>query len=216
MVGIYSQLLQARYGERLDETANQYVTYCVEGARRMDELIKDLLVYARATKAGEQCTELADLNAILEASLANLRGAIEESGADVTRGPLPALCVEEIRMQQVLQNLISNAIKYRKPGEPPRIGVSADLAGDEWVFLVEDNGIGIEGEHRERIFGAFHRLHKSASSGTGLGLAICQRIVQHYGGRIWVESEPGRGSRFFFTLPARLAAPSSARASGPV
>jgi two-component system, NtrC family, sensor kinase len=205
MVGSYSQLLQLEYGSDLDETGAQYLEYCVEGARRMNELIRDLLVYARATMAEDQCSTLIDLDNVLNTALANLRGAIDESRAEITCDSLPSLCVEEIRIQQLLQNLVGNAIKYRAPGRPPRIHVGAQQSGDEWRFCVQDNGIGIEPQHRERIFAAFKRLDKAGYSGTGLGLAICQRIVQHYGGKIWVESEPGDGSRFYFTLPARLA-----------
>jgi light-regulated signal transduction histidine kinase (bacteriophytochrome) len=207
MIGIYSQLLQRRYRDMLDANGAQYVDYCVEGAQRMDRLIHDLLEYARATQGGDPAVEPVDCNVVLEKALANLHGAIEESGAKIVRGHLPSLCIEEIRMQQLLQNLVGNAIKYRRPGEVPRVRIAAQQRDKEWLFLVEDNGIGIEPEQQQTVFGAFKRLHKGGYTGTGLGLAICQRIVEHYGGRIWVESASNGGSVFYFTFPSRLEAP---------
>jgi light-regulated signal transduction histidine kinase (bacteriophytochrome) len=204
MVGIYSQLLQARYSGALDHAANQYIQFCIDGAKRMDHLIKDLLVYASATHTGEDCKQPVDFNICLNNALANLQGAIEDSKAEILSDTLPALCVEEIRVQQLLQNLVSNAIKYRRPNATPQVRITAERRASEWVFAVRDNGIGIEPSQQARIFGAFKRLHNSEYSGTGLGLAICQRIVQHYDGRIWVESELDGGSSFFFTLPTRL------------
>jgi two-component system NtrC family sensor kinase len=205
MIGIYSQLLQTRYGDAMDATASQYVSFCVEGARRMDQLIKGLLDYARATqKSDAEAMDRVDLDLVLERALANLQGVLQETKAEIVRGSLPSLCIEEIRIQQLLQNLIGNALKYRRKDATPRVEVGAERREDEWLFFVADNGIGIEPEHQATVFGAFKRLHSKGYSGTGLGLAICQRIVQHYGGRIWVESVPGRGSTFYFTLPSRL------------
>jgi two-component system NtrC family sensor kinase len=204
MIGIYSQLLEAKYGEGLDASALQYIRFCVDGARRMHDLIKDLLDYARATQTDHQSpTELIDFNAVLDKALANLQSAVEESQAIIMRGSLPSLCVEEIRIQQLFQNLVGNALKYRRPEEAPRIRIAAERGAEEWLFRVEDNGIGIEPEQQAQVFEAFKRLH-SRSAGTGLGLTICQRIVEHYGGRIWVDSSPDRGSTFYFTLPRRL------------
>jgi two-component system NtrC family sensor kinase len=204
MVGIYSQLLQARYSGVLDDAANQYIEFCIDGAKRMDHLIQDLLVYASATHTAEDCTQPVDFNICLNNALANLQGAIKDSKAEILSDTLPALCVEEIRVQQLLQNLVSNAVKYRRPNATPQVRITAERRASEWLFAVRDNGIGIEPSQQARIFRAFKRLHNSEYSGTGLGLAICQRIVQHYDGRIWVESELDGGSSFFFTLPARL------------
>jgi two-component system NtrC family sensor kinase len=204
MIGIYSQLLQARYAQALDERAAQYVAYCVDGAQRMDLLIKGLLDYARATQSSDEVAHPVNCDAVLDRALANLQGVVLETAAEIVRGPLPSLCVEEIRIQQLLQNLVGNALKYRRSGVVPRVVISAERQADEWLFAVSDNGIGIEPSQLASVFGAFKRLHQKGYSGTGLGLAICQRIVQHYGGRIWVESEPDSGSTFYFTLPARL------------
>jgi light-regulated signal transduction histidine kinase (bacteriophytochrome) len=206
MVAMFSQLLQSKYAMRLDETANQYVSYCVEGSRRMQRLIKDLLEYARTTSSEERPSVVVDFNVLVDRALENLDGALKESDADVVRGPLPKLRVEEVRLQQVFQNLVGNAVKYRRPDLPPRIHVSAERCGKEWVFSVSDNGVGIAPQYRDTVFAVFKRLHGANESGTGLGLAICKRIVEHHGGRIWVESEPGQGSTFFFTLPAELEA----------
>lgn len=203
VVRIFSQLLEKQYSNQLDEKAHDYITRCVEGTRRMDRLIEDLLEYARAASVDEQCAAPADFNQIMERALANLQHAIDESGATIQAGPLPVLCVEEIRAQQLFQNLIGNAIKYRRSDVPLRVEVRAERRDDDWVFSVTDNGLGIDAENREKIFSLFKRVHLDRS-GTGLGLNICQRVVERYGGRIWVESEPNQGSTFYFTLPAKL------------
>jgi light-regulated signal transduction histidine kinase (bacteriophytochrome) len=143
-----------------------------------------------------------DANDALNETLANLSGAIQENGAQVTADPLPAVSVHNAHLQQLFQNLIGNAIKYRSPARGPLVHVGAHRKDGHWIFSVTDNGIGIEPEYKERIFGLFKRLHSGEEyAGTGIGLAICQRIVERYHGRIWVESEPGEGSRFYFTLP---------------
>lgn len=207
MVINYSQLLQSRYGASMDATANQFLAFCVEGGQRMQQLIGDLLAYARSTSAGDQQATQVSLESLVHKALGNLRAAVEESGAVIQCDPLPTLWVEEIRMQQVFQNLIGNALKYRRPTVPPRIHVSARRDGAEWVIAIADNGQGIAPEYRGIVFDAFRRLGGRTQSGTGLGLSICKRTVEHHGGRIWVESEPGAGSTFYFTLPVGAGQP---------
>jgi light-regulated signal transduction histidine kinase (bacteriophytochrome) len=156
--------------------------------------------YTRATAAFEPPTGSIEAAAVLEAAIANLRGPIEENQASVTHGMLPTVRMHSAHLLQVFQNLISNAIKYRRP-ETPRISVIATARLDEYVFTVQDNGVGIAPEALRSVFRMFKRLHVREREGTGIGLAICERIVENYGGRIWVESEVGRGSTFFFTIP---------------
>jgi signal transduction histidine kinase len=170
----------------------------------MDQLIKDLLAYAQASKASSEAARAVDLNAVLEKAVTNLQSALEESRSIVSSDPLPTLLIEEIRIQQLFQNLIGNAVKYRRPDEPPRIRISAERQGEEWVFGIADNGIGIDAAYREKVFEVFTRLQPDTYAGTGLGLAICKRIVESFDGRIWVESEPGKGSIFLFAIPLRL------------
>lgn len=205
MMAMYSQLLQARYSASLDDTANKYITYCVEGSLRMRRLIDDLLTYARASGGEDERAVIVDINLVLDRALENLDGALREADAEVTRGPLPTLRVEEVRLQQVFQNLIGNAVKYRRENVLPRIQVSAERTACEWLFRVADNGVGIPPEYRETVFGVFKRLHGSSQAGTGLGLAICKRTIEQHGGRIWVESKPGEGAVFCFTVPAEVA-----------
>jgi len=200
-VRVFSELLREEYGARLDAQANQFIDYCVDGARRMHQLIEDLLAYARASQARQQVVANVDLESVMDRVLVSLQASIEENHAQITRHPLPSVNVEEVRVYQLFQNLIGNALKYRKPGEAPRIEIRAELRGAEWLFSVSDNGLGIDREHQEKIFHAFKRLHSEDNPGTGLGLAICKRIVENFGGRIWVESEYGKGSIFRFTLP---------------
>ena len=166
----------------------------------MATLINDLLAYTRAGVL-EYRVETLDSTAVFERSLSGLAEAIRESGAAVTHGPLPEVQMSEVHLQQVFQNLIGNALKYRTD-DPPRIHVSATRLDAGWRFSVEDNGIGIDPQYKEKIFGVFKRLHRDQKyGGTGIGLAICQRVVERHGGRIWVESEPGKGSTFYFTVP---------------
>ena len=177
------------------------MSFLRNGATRMENLVRDLLTYTKSTRFDEP-SKVTDANEALIAALANLSGAIAENGAQVTTGPLSSLPVNGTHLQQLFQNLIGNALKYRSPKRPPAVHVEAQRQNENWVFSVADNGIGIEPEYKENIFGLFKRLHSSDEySGTGIGLAICQRIVDRYRGRIWVESEPGRGSTFRFTLP---------------
>jgi len=200
-IKIYSELLATRYGDTVNEEAQKFVTFVREGATRMEMLVRDLLTYTQVTKF-EPPRETADANEALNNALANLAGAISESGAKISAEPLPSLPVHGTHLQQVFQNLIGNAIKYRSPERQPIVNVGVKRQGAHWEFAVSDNGIGIDPAYKENIFGLFKRLHTSDEySGTGIGLAICQRIVDRYHGRIWVESESGQGSTFRFTLP---------------
>jgi signal transduction histidine kinase len=200
MVSTFSQLLQMKYGGKLDDQADTIIEHCVEGATRMGRMIRDLLEYTRAASISETLPDRVSLEDALEEALRNLQASIEESKAGVTHDPLPALEVEAVHLQQIFQNLVSNAIKYRS-AQPPRIHIGAVLKGGVWEFSVRDNGIGIEPRFKDQVFGLFKRLHsRSRYSGTGLGLAICKKLVERYGGQIWVESQPGAGSTFFFTL----------------
>ncbi len=201
MVTIYSQMLKKRYAGRLDEQADEFIKYCVEGARRMEMLVRDLLAYTRATSLYDEPRPLVNLNEVVAEAVGNLQMALAESGASVVYEGLPEVSAHAALMQQLLQNLLSNAIKYRSK-EAPVVTVAANRRESEWLVSVSDNGIGIAPQYREQIFGLFKRLHTANEyPGTGLGLAICQRIVERYGGKIWVESEHGQGSTFFFTLP---------------
>jgi PAS domain S-box-containing protein len=202
MVASYTQLLARRYQGKLDEDADEFIGYAVDGVTRMQSLINDLLAYSRVGTRGADL-QPTDLNDVLEKVLRSLRAAIEETGAEVTHDPLPTVPADAGQIGQVLQNLVANALKFRGE-EPPRIHVAAEHDAGEWHVRVEDNGIGIAPEFADRIFVLFQRLHSRGEyPGTGIGLAICKKIVDRHGGRIWVEGEPGRGSTFHFTLPDR-------------
>ena len=203
MVALYSQMLQRKFGDKLGPEADQFISYVVGGARRMEMLLKDLLAYSQTGSSTEGPAEPVDCLDVLRKVLLNLQASIEQNGAIVTWDALPTVHAHEIRLVQLMQNLVGNAIKYRSE-EPPRIHVVVEPRGEDWVFSVRDNGIGIEPEYQQQIFGIFKRLHGQNYPGTGIGLAICQRIVERYGGRIWVESQPGQGCRFCFTLPAAV------------
>ncbi|MEO8657988.1 MAG: ATP-binding protein [Bryobacteraceae bacterium] len=200
-VKIYSELLSERFRPQLEGQGLEFLDYVRNGATRMEMLIRDLLTYTQVATQ-DRPDESADANVAMKAALANLAGTISESGARISCDPLPALPVHDTHLQQLFQNLIGNAVKYRRPGVPPVVHISAQRQNASWCFDISDNGIGVEEEYRERIFGLFKRLHTGDEySGTGIGLAICQRIVERYGGRIWVDSAPGKGSTFRFTLP---------------
>jgi len=199
MVSSYTQLLARRYQGRLDADADEFIAFAVDGANRMQSLINDLLAYSRVGTRSRKL-EPADLAAAFAQALANLKAAIDESGAVVTHDSLPTLRADKTQMAQLFQNLIGNAIKFHG-AEPPRIHVTAAQEGDEWTFSVHDNGIGIDPQHGERVFTLFHRLHgRNEYPGTGIGLAICKKTVERHGGRIWLESELGKGSAFYFTI----------------
>jgi light-regulated signal transduction histidine kinase (bacteriophytochrome) len=190
-----------RYGDKLDERGLEFLNYLRNGASRMDMLIRDLLAYTQSSRSGPPA-EPSDASAALQAAISNLAGAIDESGATIHFDRLPKVLVHATQLQQLFQNLVGNAIKYHKQGISPQVRISAQRQNNHWLFSVDDNGIGIEPEYKERIFGLFKRLHTSDQySGTGIGLALCQRIVERHHGRIWVQSEPGKGSTFYFTLP---------------
>jgi PAS domain S-box-containing protein len=202
MVASYTQLLSRRYAGRLDSDADEFIAFAVDGASRMQRLIEDLLTYSRVGTKGAELIDVSS-EAALRQALANLRASIEESGALVTNDPLPAVHADETQLGQLFQNLVGNAIKYRG-SDLPHVHVSATRNGKTgWTFAVADNGIGIDPQYFERIFGVFQRLHgREKYSGTGIGLAICKKIVERHGGTISVESQPGRGSTFRFTLVA--------------
>ncbi len=204
MVASYTQLLSERYCGKLDENADKFLGYAREGALRMQVLIQDLLAFSRVVRPDVTRKEV-DCTVALQEAVQSLTAAIEESGAVVTHYQLPNVWADQTQIAQVFQNLIGNAIKFRN-GEPPECAVSAEKSGRNWLFSVRDKGIGIAPEHAENIFVVFQRLHaRSEYPGNGIGLAICKKIIEHYGGTIWVESQVGQGSTFKFTLP--VAAP---------
>jgi PAS domain S-box-containing protein len=200
-ITIYSQLLRKRYKARLDTDADSFIEILGEGADRIATMVSDLRSYTETALANEEIDELVDANATLAKTLENLRVVIRDNQASITHNRLPWLQVREVHLQQLFQNLVGNAIKYRGD-EAPRVHISAAVRNGECIFSVKDNGIGIAREYHERIFGVFKRLRgRERYPGSGIGLAICKRIVERYEGRIWVESEPHRGAVFFFTLP---------------
>jgi hypothetical protein len=200
MVALYSQIIQKRYAEKLDADAQQLFGFVVGGARRMEMLLKDLLAYSQTGSSSEGPEEPVDCEKAIQKVMLNLQATIEQNSARVTWDALPTLHAHEIRLVQLFQNLIGNAVKYRSE-ETPEIHVSVERRAQDWLFSVKDNGIGIEPEYAQQVFGIFKRLHGQNYEGTGIGLAICQRIVERYGGRIWVESKPEAGSVFCFTIP---------------
>jgi len=200
MVSSYVQLLERRYKGKLDQDADEFIGYASEGALRMQRLINDLLAYSRVGTRGKSFEEV-DLEAALAQALDNLLLAIKEKNASITHDPLPAVYGDSGQLTQVFQNLVDNAIKFRRE-EAPRVHVSARLEGNDCICSVQDNGIGIAPEYLNRLFVLFQRLHtRKEYPGTGIGLAICKRIVERHGGRIWVESSPGEGSTFYFAIP---------------
>jgi PAS domain S-box-containing protein len=202
-VASYAKLLSRRYGDRLDAKADKFIHYIVEGSDRMQALVNDLLLYSRLSTQPETCEPI-DCNWAVSEAIANLHAAIRKSRATIVYEGLPTAIADASQFIQLFQNLIGNAIKYSHPDRPPVVRLSASLQDGEWCFAVADNGIGIEAKYRSRIFQIFQRLHaRDEYSGTGIGLAICHKIVERHGGRIWVDSEPGCGSTFYFTLPDR-------------
>jgi signal transduction histidine kinase len=201
MVTSYTQLLAKRYQDKLDRDASEFIGFAVEGVNRMQLLIRDLLEYSRTGTRGKVLA-MTDCNGVLDATLKNLQAVIEESHARITRDPLPVVMADEIQLGQLFQNLIMNAIKYQDR-KPPEIHVGCKQEENRWLFWVRDNGIGIDPAYAERIFVIFQRLHsRQEYPGTGIGLAICKKIVERHGGKIWVKSELGKGSTFYFTIPA--------------
>jgi len=200
MVSSYTQLVMRRYNDKLDKDAREFMNYVVDGAARMKQLLEDLLAYSRVGTRGKEFAPL-EMEAVVRRAVTNLRAAIEEASATVTWEALPRLEGDDLQLSQLFQNLIGNALKFRS-ASVPRVTISAAEKADDWEIVVQDNGIGIEPQYYERIFMVFQRLHNKAEyPGTGIGLAICKKVVERHGGRIWVESKPGEGSAFHFTLP---------------
>ena len=202
MVASYTQLLAKRYKGKLDNDADEFIAFAVNGANRMQALIQDLLAFSRVDTQGQHF-EATSVETLLGYALDNLKGGIEESGAVVTHDPLPTVMADERQLLHLLQNLLSNAIKFRGQ-DPPLVHISAERRDNQWQFSVRDNGIGIDPQYAERIFVIFQRLHTNAEyPGTGIGLSLCKKIVERHGGRIWMESQLGQGATFYFTLPVR-------------
>lgn len=200
MVASYTQLLAKRYKGQLDSDADEFIAFAVDGANRMQRLIEDLMAYSRVGTRGTDLVKTSSEEALQQA-LINLRGSIEESDALVTHDPLPAVLADETQLIQLFQNLVGNALKYRSPGVP-RVHIGAVRDREKrWSFAVTDNGMGMDPQYFDRIFGMFQRLHKREEyAGTGIGLAICKKIVERHGGSISVESQLGQGSTFRFSL----------------
>jgi signal transduction histidine kinase len=200
MVTSYVQLLQRRYADKLDKDANEFIDFAVDGTTRMKRLITDLLNYSRTARASE--LKPVDLNSIMTTVLANLRTAIETTGARITVDRLPTLTADPTGMLQLLQNLVGNAVKFRREGQRPEVHVHAAEDDAQWTVSVRDNGIGIDPQYSEKVFALFQQLNdRAVYPGTGIGLAVARKIVQRLGGRLWFESTPGEGTVFHFTLP---------------
>jgi len=200
MITSYTNLLARRYAPQLDSDASEFMNFAIDGAKRMQVLINDLLTYSRVGTKGKALVTI-DTDSVLEKTLTVLQVAIAETGAEVTHDKLPPIQGDDVQIGQLLQNLIGNALKYRNENAP-RVHISCREEGENWLFSVQDNGIGIDPKFADKIFVIFQRLHtKEAYPGTGIGLAVCKKIVERHGGTIWVKSEPGAGSTFYFTVP---------------
>jgi len=202
-VGSFVQLLSQRYQGKLDQQADEYIQFIVEGVTRMRQLINDLLVFSRVETKGGKFAPV-DFEMVLGEVLSNLKASIAESNAEITHDQMPMLYADKLQFSQLMQNLIGNAIKF-KGDKPPKIHIAAKKQDDQWLFSVKDNGIGFEPEFSDKIFVIFQRLHtRSEYPGTGIGLSLCKKIVERHGGKIWVDSSPGRGSTFNFTIPDKM------------
>lgn len=214
MVASYVELLRSRYRGKLDDAADTFIDFAVDGATRMRSLINDLLAYSRVQRRGGGL-EPVDTGAVVDQAISNLALAVSDAGGRVTRDDMPVVHGDVTQLVQLVQNLIGNALKFRAES-PPEVHVSAEHRGPEWVFSVADNGIGISPVYAQRIFTIFERLHgPDEYTGTGIGLAICKRIVERHGGRIWVESQEGAGATFRFTVPTRTSVAERPPADGP-
>lgn len=204
MISIYTQLLGRRCGNLLDPDAHDFMKYTLDGAQRMEMLLRDLLAYTQAVNIRGTPEGWVESSEALQKAVANLQTIIDATDATIHVGQLPAVRAYDFHLVQIFQNLIGNALKYRSAAPPViEIRASAELENGRWLFSVRDNGIGIAPRFHEQVFGLFKRLHTAQQyAGTGIGLAICQKLVERYGGRIWLESDEGRGTTFFFTLPA--------------
>lgn len=200
MIVSYLQLIEQRYKGRLDKDADDFINYAVDGGTRMQGMINGLLSFSRVESRSKP-RELVDAEAILKDTLANLEVIIAENNADVIYDPLPSVMFDPSQLLQIFQNLIVNAIKFRGE-ETPRIYLAAEKKGREWIFSVKDNGIGIDPLYKDKVFILFQRLGGVKYGGSGVGLSVCKRIVERHGGRIWFESELGKGTTFYFTVPA--------------
>jgi len=202
MVASFTQLLQKRYQDKLDDDANDFINYAVDGATRMHSLISDLLIFSRVGSRGKPF-KITDMNIVIEVVLNNLRQLINETNSVITSDPLPVIEADKSQMIQLFQNIISNGIKFRGEKDPI-IHVTAEIKTDKWIFSVKDNGFGMDSKYFDRIFVIFQRLHKKDEyGGTGIGLAVCKKIIQRHSGKIWVESELGKGSTFYFSIPKK-------------
>lgn len=209
----FCQLLQSRYGGQLDDKADQYIEFAVDGAKRMQALINDLLAFSRVGRRSGPMVEV-DCNEVFDQAVDNIAGRIDDAGATVTTRTLPTVRGEKTLLVALFQNLIGNAVKFARPDVPPAVSIDVTSTDDGWLFTVTDNGIGIEAQYADRVFTIFQRLHpKDAYEGTGIGLSLCRKIVEDHGGRIWIEVQaavlpdvapapPGRGTIIHFTLPA--------------
>jgi light-regulated signal transduction histidine kinase (bacteriophytochrome) len=197
----FATLLKTRYKGKLDEAGDEFIDFMVDGTSRMQQLIQAVLLHS-SIKTEEDLTSVTDVSSVLDEVFTNLRQSIKESKAQFEVSEMPEVAVERTQLIQLFQNLISNSIKYGGD-EPPNVHISAELSVDRWLFTLRDNGIGVDPKYAEKIFDMFARLHgKTQYQGTGIGLAICKKIVMAHGGKIWMESEPGQGSIFYFSLPA--------------
>jgi len=203
MVASFVQLLERRFRGAIDKEADEWIEYVVDGVKRMQQLISDLLQYSRVGTRGKAFQQI-DLQKVLDRVLANLKATIQESEAKITCDPMPTVLGDDVQLCQLLQNLIGNAVKFQPEGVTPEVRIGAERHENTWTFSVRDNGIGIDPQYVERIFVIFQRLHsRNEYEGTGIGLAICKKIAERHGGTIWVESEVGKGATFFFTIPAK-------------
>ncbi|MGE5681114.1 MAG: sensor histidine kinase [Bacillota bacterium] len=203
MVSSYMSLLEKKYSGQLDDKAKQFIRFAVDGSKRMSNLIKDLLEYSRVTTQAKEFTDV-DLNMILDDVKRDLLVLTKEKGAQINSTKLPVIKADPVQMHQLFQNIIGNAVKFQ--GEKsPVINIRAKEIENGWLFSVKDNGIGIDPQYFDRIFQVFQRLHEQGKyPGTGIGLAVCKKIIERHGGRIWVESETGKGTTFYFTLPEQV------------
>lgn len=199
-VGNFTELLSQRMKNVEDQDAQEFMSYIIDGVRRMNTLVKDLLAYSQVSHGHIESVNLASADAVFQAAVMNLSVAIRESGATVTHDPLPDVLIDFGQLTQIFQNLIGNAIKY-KGEQPPVVHVSAEEKETHWIFSFRDNGIGIDPAYKDQVFGIFKRLHGREYPGTGMGLAICKKIIDRYGGEMWVESQPSEGSDFRFSIP---------------
>lgn len=196
----YLQLIKRRYGSKLDQDAEEFMAFAVEGATRMRQLIEDLLTYARVASRAKPL-EVTAVGDVVDEVVKSLEVRLKEKDAVIEKDDLPTVMADRRQLGQLLQNLIANAVKFQQKGSTPRVRIAAEKKGDEWIVSVKDNGIGIKPEYQEKIFVLFQRLHsREEYDGTGVGLAVCKKIVERHGGRIWVKSQLGEGATFFFTL----------------